>query len=661
MEFRMWSYDLAREQAPTHDHLRRICELSLSSGYNALGLYLEHRFAYPSAPWAAGNGALTPEMVDKLQDEFPELTLVPMINLLGHQEGFLRTEQGRKFAEERLKGLQACPSNPDFLEFADKILRDIMLIFKSPLIHLGGDETDQLGACPQCAARIAEFEQGENIDGKARLYGLHFGELARKALESGRRPAIWADMAAKHPQALDYIPNDTILFHWDYFGVPQTNLGGTNKHQMVLCPSIQTYNAMWANVPQSERNIRAHMAVARSNEQDAYARPLVIGVCVTTWECALFGNYETIFPMVKMAGKLINEETPVHPTAHIKAQIKAPDDESSDTEHAPPVVKLANALVAEAVQDSVRRFTLRQAGKLLELVYEWENGASELAITMPANLYSPLLGRLMAISGMSMMGRNLEQFGQIEGTLGSHKFSYRTRTYHTDSGMAFEGELVDKVPMLQYLSSQAVDSLGAYEDEAEGYGEWARIMGIELQTLGGPFSFSSHRSSLKCRLLLQGNPFLAWKHHASELGGEMGERAIALAERATEMAPNPSARGVSQFLKYSIEFVVLAEQAHQAYAQSLPGVAVSCLAPARQIFEELAKIAQATHLNCGGSLADVERCHFAKEHVERVVRRIRDFGDGALGYLPAFEHLVSLHFVPHDQGAWNLVNAWSRD
>ena len=63
MRLRMWTYDLAREQAPTLDNLRVLAELSLNAGYNALGLYMEHRFAYPSAPWVHGAGAVTPSAV----------------------------------------------------------------------------------------------------------------------------------------------------------------------------------------------------------------------------------------------------------------------------------------------------------------------------------------------------------------------------------------------------------------------------------------------------------------------------------------------------------------------------------------------------------------------------------------------------------------------
>src|SRR5580704_14895694 len=154
MQLRMWSYDLAREQAPTLDHLRRLCRVSLDSGFNALGLYLEHRFAYPSAPWAHGTGALTPESVGILVREFPELKIVPCINLLGHFEGILYTEEGRRFAEESFKGMQACPSKPGFNRFVESLLEDTLKAFPSDLIIIGGDETAQLGCCQECKARV---------------------------------------------------------------------------------------------------------------------------------------------------------------------------------------------------------------------------------------------------------------------------------------------------------------------------------------------------------------------------------------------------------------------------------------------------------------------------------------------------------------------------
>ena len=66
MKFVGWMYDVAREQSPREDLLTKLLERSAAAGYNAVGLYLEHRFAYPSAPFAAGPGCLTPETVRRL-------------------------------------------------------------------------------------------------------------------------------------------------------------------------------------------------------------------------------------------------------------------------------------------------------------------------------------------------------------------------------------------------------------------------------------------------------------------------------------------------------------------------------------------------------------------------------------------------------------------
>lgn len=512
MQLKMWMYDYAREQAPSVDYLRRLCSLSLESGYNALGIYFEHRFAFPSTPWSHGVGSLQPETVQTLQAEFPELKLIPFLNLLGHFEGMIYTETGKKFREELFKGMQACPSHEAFPAFARQLIDDTLSVFTSDLVHIGGDETWQLGKCPTCSARVKAYEEVQGVDGKAQLYGAHFGPLSAYVVEKGRTPGVWADMFLDHPQALARMPKETVLFNWQYFSEPletSRKLGG--KHPIVFCPSIQTYDASWMHYEESETNIREHIkAVEVAEDID------VRGVCLTTWECGLMGNYSTILPAVKAAGRQMNG----------------------------------------------------------------------------------------------------------------------------DEDATFES---------------------AYLEENDGYADWARLMGIELAACGGIFKWDGNRSYLKSRLLLYSNPFLAWMHHGQELSGPIGDQALAVCEKAMSIGPDANTRGVTQFVKSGIEFVRFAEQARQAYAQQLPGVAIACLSPARTLFDDLSKIAKATHMNAGGSLADIERCRIAKEHVEKVILRIKSYGDGSLGYLPAFEIITHPTFTPHDQASWWLINSWARE
>lgn len=664
MQLRMWTYDLAREQCPTLDHLRRLCDLTLDSGYNALGLYLEHRFAYPCTPWAHGKGAMTPEMVRDLEESFPDLQIVPFVNVLSHFEGFNHTEAGKRFAEEMFRGLQACPSDAGFVKLAQEIVDETMAIFRSPLIHIGGDEAAQLGRCPKCKARVEELERGEGVDGKAVLYGLHVGEIARRVLQAGRTPGIWGDMLLEHPQAIEHLPKETVVFNWQYFTAPhETGAKLAKRHPVVYCPTLHTYNAAWLHLAQSERNVRQHVQDAGQAEGlaavweklgEAKVESGVLGVCVTTWEAALFGNYETLFPAIRAAGRMLEKGPDDHRVAAPPTErsgVLEDDQKAEDT----PLKKFIRSVMAKAREDQILTLKWAPEGRKYRITGQSQIGF-DYELTIPKTLGEAAVHALRASAGL-FGGQGTHQTARLEDSDLSFDLEYRPA-----SGGPILTLRRDPVEAGgQALDAAAHAMLDAYGEESEAHREWARLMGIELQRTGGIFQFSRTRSSLKCRLLLYGNPFLAWMHHAKELCGPMGDVAIAVAARAQAIAPDASYRGVATFVLKAVEFVRLAEQARKAYAQELPGVAASCLAPCRQIFEELEKVAVAANLNIGGSLADVERCRVAREHVERVIRRIKEYGDGSLGYLPSFEQITHPKFMPHDQGAWWLVNQWANE
>jgi hypothetical protein len=302
MQLRMWTYDIAREQSPTYEYLHRLCKLTLESGYNAIGLYLEHRFAYPSAPWVAGKNALTPDVVTQLQKDFPDLQIIPFINLLGHFEGFMYSEEGAQFACERFTGLQADPTNSGFVGLCEKLIDDVVKIFTSDLIHIGGDETQQLGK-GRSAESVSKFESEGATDGKAILYGQHFGPLAERIKSHGRNPGVWGDMFFEHPDALHFLPKDTVIFDWQYFkSAEHTSKMFLEKgYQTVFCPAIHTYNSVWCHLPQSERNV--------AENAEAAERLGAYGVCVTTWELGLMGNYNTILPAIEASGRILEAAT----------------------------------------------------------------------------------------------------------------------------------------------------------------------------------------------------------------------------------------------------------------------------------------------------------------------------------------------------------------
>jgi hypothetical protein len=313
MNFIGWSYDIAREQSPREDELREMLRRSAAAGYNALGLYLEHRFAYPSAPWAAGPGCLTPDVVRRLLREGPnvptadtvvarapdtadtavaQVRIIPFLNTLGHMEGFVRSEGGQWLAEGRavFGGEQMCATRPECAAFARDLIADVIDVFDDEWVHLGGDETMQLGQCPECAARVAQI-------GKGGLYGQHFGPLCRFVLERGRRPCLWGDMLLHHAEAIDALPRETVIFDWHYFSRPRdsTQMFRARGFDVVCCPSVQTYNSGWCFLSESLRNIDEHAEDARAAG--------ALGVLVTTWEFSFFTQYLTTLPLIYAAGR----------------------------------------------------------------------------------------------------------------------------------------------------------------------------------------------------------------------------------------------------------------------------------------------------------------------------------------------------------------------
>ncbi|MFQ5897345.1 MAG: family 20 glycosylhydrolase [Candidatus Methylomirabilia bacterium] len=293
MEFLGWMYDIAREQAPRERLLLETLRRSGEAGYTAVGLYVEHRFAYPSAPWAAAPGCLTPEAMRRLSGALGVSgpRVIPFLNTLGHMEGFVRSEGGQWLGEASARGsLQICPSRPECVEFAWSLVSDAMGAFGDGWVHIGGDETRQLGACPACAERVRSI-------GKAGLYAEYFGRLCRRVLERGRRPCLWGDLLARHPEALSGIPTETVIFDWRYDAGPAetTRIFRQRGFEVVCCPALRSYDSGWCFLDETRQLIDAHAADAR--------RLGALGVLVCAWEFFGFSSLPSVLPLIFAAGR----------------------------------------------------------------------------------------------------------------------------------------------------------------------------------------------------------------------------------------------------------------------------------------------------------------------------------------------------------------------
>lgn len=227
---------------------------------NALYLYLENSFQFPFDPMLGGKRSMTPQQAEELDAYAASygIEVIPMLNVLGHAEETLSLERYRHLAEipsdkspTTFSPSQFCPSNPNVLRFAGKMIAVLARCFRSRVIHVGGDEAQNLGQCPRCR-RIA----GDK--GVAHLYANYFNAVARIAGKYHRRIGIWGDMLLNHRpggaareriHAADLLSKNIVIYDWHYSGGSRDTLRYfTGKgFEVIAATSTEVFscNAAW--------------------------------------------------------------------------------------------------------------------------------------------------------------------------------------------------------------------------------------------------------------------------------------------------------------------------------------------------------------------------------------------------------------------------------
>ncbi len=129
---------------------------------------------------------------------------------------------------------------------------DLVPLFPGPFLHVGGDETFELGH-GQTAARVAQV-------GLGRVYLDHMQKVFGILQPYHKQLMFWGDIALKYPQLLGILPKDMIAVPWDYD--PKPSYDSIIKPyrdaglRVVVAPGAQTWNQVWPNLDAGYVNIR---------------------------------------------------------------------------------------------------------------------------------------------------------------------------------------------------------------------------------------------------------------------------------------------------------------------------------------------------------------------------------------------------------------------
>jgi hypothetical protein len=210
MRYRGISDDLSRGPFPTLDFQKHQIRILASFKINIYSPYFEHTLLYPDHPLAAPpGGSLSPAQAAELvvYARRYHVTIVPEQEAFGHLHHVLKWEEHQDLAETP-HGHVLAPGQDGTLPLIKDWFTQMAQEFPSPFIHIGADETWDLGVG---RTRNAVEQQGYGAVYVAFLKQIH-DELA----PLNRRLLFWGDIGDANPGAVSGLPKDMIAVPWNY-------------------------------------------------------------------------------------------------------------------------------------------------------------------------------------------------------------------------------------------------------------------------------------------------------------------------------------------------------------------------------------------------------------------------------------------------------------
>lgn len=172
-----------------------------------------------------------------------------------------------------------CLGNDRAYTFVEQVLSEVMELFPSEYIHIGGDEAEKSGweTCPVCCERMDR----EGITSPEELQGYFVRHVARFLQNHGRKMIGWDEVLE------DTLPSDAVIMSWrgEQGGRRAAQLG----HRVIMTPNPICYFDSYQDNPLREPQAMSGFVVLK----DVYAydpapadmqnRDWVMGVQANLW------------------------------------------------------------------------------------------------------------------------------------------------------------------------------------------------------------------------------------------------------------------------------------------------------------------------------------------------------------------------------------------
>jgi hypothetical protein len=254
MRYRGLHDDLSRGPVPTLDFQKKQIRTFAAYKINVYSPYFEQTLTYAMNPLAAPpGGAMSADDIRALvaYAKAYHIDVIPEQEAFGHLHHLLKYEIYSPLAETP-HGHVLAPGQPGSMQLIQQMFAEIDSLFPSRFIHLGADETFELG-------------RGQTMDSvKAKGLGavyLGFLQDIEKVLRpTGKRLLFWGDIAQNSPDLVKTLPKDMIAVAWEYDPAPKFDRLITPFTEAGLetwvAPGVNNWNRVWPNFANALANIQ---------------------------------------------------------------------------------------------------------------------------------------------------------------------------------------------------------------------------------------------------------------------------------------------------------------------------------------------------------------------------------------------------------------------
>lgn len=211
MRYRGFQDDLSRGPFPTLAFQKQQIRALAAFKCNLYSPYLEHTFLYPDQPLAAPPGsALTPAEARELVTYARQyhVTVLPEQEAFGHLHHVLKYEQYKDVAEEP-HGDVLAPGQPGSLPLIKDWFSTLAATFPAPFLHIGADETFDLGR--------GRTKPAVDARGYGPVYVDFLKQIHDELAPLHRKIVFWGDIGGDDPKAVAGLPKDMIAVPWNYW------------------------------------------------------------------------------------------------------------------------------------------------------------------------------------------------------------------------------------------------------------------------------------------------------------------------------------------------------------------------------------------------------------------------------------------------------------